>query len=438
MTSYIRPDEDNTMHYQSKRVSYQKDGPNKSSSTLKEYLNSHLNAQNRVKSLYFDLLKRDGIQPGTKNDSDMMATEHGPKSQKLVKELYFDLLKRDSKNKTQSPNNVSQDDKMLMTKELFFNLLKRNVNSRMSTNDLYKFSKSKNPEEIAILKGYLVKLLVQQLKAGHTDPANTKKLLNKTGNSELVKDLYFDLLKRNVDPKPTGSAILKLLKAKQSKLNKNLGMVKDLYFKLLKRDSSTNDKTLTQTDANQDDDTKLNKDIKLVKALFFDLMKRSSDLKMDKSDLLNLIKMKLSKGQIPNLDKSLSMLKDLYFKLLKRDKLSEMPTNSGNQISNNEGGSEISDQFDRKAKELYFSLLKRNQNTTKTDVSNDSKSDMTKTEKLNKNLGLVKELFFNLLKRDNTKKGVFDTKPVHIPYSNYPHLEGKPDVVKHLFFNFFD
>ena len=218
MTSYIRPDEDNTMHYQSKRVSSQKDGPIKSSSTLKEYLNSHLNAQNRVKSLYFDLLKRDaGIQPGTRNDSDMMATEHDPKSQKLVKELYFDLLKRDSKNKTQSPNNLSQDGKMLMTKELFFNLLKRNVNSRMSTNDLYKFSKSKNPEEIAILKGYLVKLLVQQLKAGHTDPANTKKLLNKTGNSELVKDLYFDLLKRNVDPKPTGSAILKIIKSKTVK-----------------------------------------------------------------------------------------------------------------------------------------------------------------------------------------------------------------------------
>lgn len=438
MTSYIRPEEDNAMHYQSKRVSNQKDGPNESSSTLKQYLNSHLNAQNRVKSLYFDLLKRDGIQPGTKNDSDMMATEHGSKSQKLVKELYFDLLKRDSKNKTQSPDNVSQDHKILMAKELFFNLLKRNVNSKMSTNDLYKLSKSRNPEEIAKLKGYLVKLLVQQLKAGYTDPANTKKLLNKNGNSELVKDLYFDLLKRNVDPKPTGSAILKLLKSKQSKLNKNLGMVKDLYFKLLKRDSSSTDNTLTKTDANPDDDVKSSKDIGLVKTLFFDLMKRSSDPKMDKSDLLNLIKMKLMKGQIPNLDKNLSMLKDLYFKLLKRDNLSEIPTHSGSQISNNEGASGVSDQFDRKAKELYFSLLKRNENTTKTNESDESKVDLIKTENLNKNLGLVKELFFNLLKRDNTKKGVFDTKPIHIPYSNYPHLEGKPDVVKHLFFNFFD
>ena len=274
MTSYIRPEEDNTMQYQTKRASDQKDGLNKSGSTLKEYLNSHLNAQNRVKSLYFDLLKRDaGLQPETKNDSDMRATEHGPKSQKLVKELYFDLLKRDSKNKTQSPNNVKQDDQILMAKELFFNLMKRNVNSKMSTNDLYRFSKSRNPEEIAKLKGYLVKFLVQQLKAGYNDPANTKKLLNRNGNSELVKDLYFDLLKRNVDPKPTGSAILKLLKSKQSKLNKNLGMVKDLYFKLLKRDSSSKDKTMTKTDPNLDGDLKSNKDIGQVKTLFFDLPK---------------------------------------------------------------------------------------------------------------------------------------------------------------------
>ena len=358
MTSYIRPEEDNAMHFQSKRVSYQKDGPNKSDSTLKEYLNSHLNAQNRVKSLYFDLLKRDaGIQSGTKNDSDMMATEHGSKSQKLVKELYFDLLKRDSKNKTLSPDKMSRDHKILMAKELFFNLLKRNVNSKMSTDDLSKLSKSRNPEEIAKLKGYLVKLLVQQLKAGYTDPANAKKLLNKNGNSELVKDLYFDLLKRNVDPKPTGSAILKLLKSKQSKLNKNLGMVKDLYFKLLKRDSASTDKTLTKIDANPDDDLKASKDIRMAKTLFFDLLKRSFDPKMDKSDLLNLIKIKLMKGQIPNLDKNLSMLKDLYFKLLKRDNLSEIPIHSGSQISNNEGISEVSDQFDRKAKELYFSLL---------------------------------------------------------------------------------
>ena len=432
MTSYIRPVEDHSSKTTSKRASDQNENPSK----VDKKLHDSMKDRNLVKQLYFSLLKRDGTNLGKKNDSNSMPEESGSNSYKLVKELYFDLLKRDSSNKSQSQDNTSQNDKMLMAKDLYFNLLKRNVNSQLSIQDLIRLSGSRNPEKIAKLKEYFYKLLVENLKTGYSDPEKLKKLLNKNGNVHLVKDLYFDLLKRkrNVDPKLTGSQILRLLKAKNSKLNKNLGMVKDLYFKLLKRSSSSNEQTETNNILEQNDDSRTKDD--MTKELYFDLLKRNTDQNISKPDLLKLIKMKMTK--FPNWDQNFSMLKDLYFKLLKRNSPSKAPILSETQTSVNDNVPEVSDRFERKAKELYFSLLKRNENTTKNDSTSLVESNDMKSEKMNKNLGLIKDLYFNLLKRANNKKDAVDTNQVHIPYSNYPHLQGKPDVAKHLFFNFFD
>ena len=474
MTSYIRPVEDGMMNHVSKRGASQGEKSSINDRTRFEQFTNRfgsIKADNRLKELYYrwDLLKRDGSKSEEKYDSKSMAKEHTPTSYnqvRMAKELFFDLLKRDSSNKTQTQNQK----KIQMAKELYFNLLKRNADLNFSNDHLIKFLENGNPEKLAKLKEYFYQIIAKNnsLKS-NSDPEKVQKLLNKNENVELVKDLYFDLLKRNVDPKLTGEHILKLLRAKNSKLNKNLGMVKDLYFKLLKRDNVSKETTKSNDEATEKDDANLDDKLRTVRELYFDLLKRSSERKISKSDLLKLIKMKLIKGEIPKLNKNLGMFKDLYFKLLKRDSteikrlstltkeelrkltrelyhnLLKRESGLDSKTSETEKASEIPIQTEKSkdeklamAKELLFSLGKHSENETQTDSSNVLNSVNLKGDKLNKNLGLVKELYFNLLKRDNNKKDLGKLDRVRIPYSNHPHLEGNNDIVKHLFFNFFE
>jgi len=476
MTSYIRPEEDGMMNHVSKRSTSQDEKSSINDRTRFEQFRNKfgllMKADNRLKELYYrwDLLKRDGTHPEEKHDSKSMAKEDSPTTYnqvRMAKELFFDLLKRDSSNKTQTQNTK---DKIQMAKELYFNLLKRNADLNFSNDHLIKFLEHPNPEKLAKLKEYFYQIIAKNnsLKS-NSDPEKVQKLLSKNENVELVKDLYFDLLKRNVDPKLTGEHILKLLRAKNSKLNKNLGMVKDLYFKLLKRDDPSVQTTTPDNQVTEKDDANLDDKLRTIKALYFDLLKRSSERKISKSDLLKLIKMKMIKGEIPKLNKNLGMFKDLYFKLLKRDstEIKRMSTLTKEEIrkltrelyhnllkrdsdldsktSKTERTSEIPDQTEKSkdenqamAKELLFSLWKHNKNATQTNPRNVMNPVNQKSEKLNKNLGLVKELYFNLLKRDNNKKDLGKIDRVRIPYSNHPHLEGNNDIVKHLFFNFFE
>ena len=424
MTSYVRPAEDQLMHNPSKRGLNQEGNDLKSDRTLRDVMRAQKIKQHKplFKQLYFDLLKRTGAESNANNGSTNNKVQ-------LAKELFFDLLKRDSSNSAQPPRNKNADldNHLLMAKELFFNLLKRNGNSKQSNHDLISLLQNRNPENVAKLQEYFFKLLSQSnsLTSTNSQGERMKNFVNKNSNVELVKDLYFDLLKRNADPKLTGSKILQLLRAKNSNLNKNLGMVKDLYFKLLKRDAASKKESQSKNEVQEN--AKGNANLKMVKDLHFDLLKRSSDRTNTNSDLLRLIKMKLIKGKTTNLDEKLGMVKDLYFKLLKRDTGSA--TSKSEQTLQNPDGSKN----EKLAKELYFSFFKRNNGNRNLITSNS-----TKNEDFDEKFGLVKELYFNLLKRDNSKKDLIADDQIQIPYSAHPHLHSNNDIVKHLFFNIFE